>query len=178
MSKEEIQWRNSYFAEKEKLLMEKLAAFDVKEQQKLEEELPVIDNFNRFTTPIVAPPLPNVAPLPPLPEKPIMSKKIEPILPPIVPGIKTLICRNIPRTGDVKSNVKLYKETFEKYGPIVDIFIPVNADKNSQYYGTFKGFALVKFLTPEAAQKAFVDKYGKLILGENNVQIEFAKADK
>ncbi len=67
---------------------------------------------------------------------------VAPVVPPYTPGIKTIITRNLPR--DI-SEMKL-RSIFEKYGPIRDIYIPRNVDSTSPYFGTIKGFALIKFL--------------------------------
>jgi hypothetical protein len=89
-------------------------------------------------------------------------------------GIKTVIARNLPR--DV--TVQALRCVFEKYGPIKDIYIPKNMDRSSQYFGTIKGFALIKFLNPEHSAAAYTNEYGRLTLGKNNITIEFAKEDR
>lgn len=89
-------------------------------------------------------------------------------------GIKTLIVRNLPR--DI--TVQQLRNVFDKYGPIKDIYIPKNMDKSSPYFGTTKGFALIKFLNAEDSAKAFTAEYGCLTIGRNNISIEFAKEDR
>jgi len=49
-------------------------------------------------------------------------------------------------------------------------------DKNSPYYGTFKGFALIKYESPLEAARAVA--MGPLQLGRNVITLEFAKADR
>jgi hypothetical protein len=95
-------------------------------------------------------------------------------VPPFTVGIKTVIARNLPR--DV--TVQTLRGAFEKYGPIKDIYIPKNMDRSSQYFGTIKGFALIKFLNPEHSAAAYTNEYGRLVLGRNNITIEFAKEDR
>ena len=88
--------------------------------------------------------------------------------------IKTLIIRNLPRDitmGDIRG-------AFEKYGPITDVYIPKNMDRNSQYFGTIKGFALVKFLSAADSAKAQAAEYGRLKFGVKNAAVEFAKEDR
>lgn len=95
-------------------------------------------------------------------------------VPAYTPGIKTVITRNLPR--DVK--VEQLRAVFEKYGPIKDIYIPKNMDKSSPYFGTIKGFALIKFLNAAHSAQAYESQYGRLVLGRNNITVEFAKEDR
>jgi hypothetical protein len=97
-----------------------------------------------------------------------------PVVPAYTPGIKTVITRNLPR--DV--SVEQLRGVFEKYGPIRDIYIPRNADRSSPYFGTIKGFALIKFLKPTDSARAYENEYGRLTLGRNNITVEFAKEDR
>jgi hypothetical protein len=97
-----------------------------------------------------------------------------PEVPPFTMGIKTVIARNLPR--DV--SVQALRAVFEKYGPIKDIYIPKNMDRSSQYFGTIKGFALIKFLNAEHSATAYSSEYGRLTLGKNNITLEFAKEDR
>jgi hypothetical protein len=97
-----------------------------------------------------------------------------PQVPAYTPGIKTVITRNLPR--DI--TVETLRGVFEKYGPIKDIYIPRNMDKSSSYFGTIKGFALVKFLKPTDSAKAYENEYGRLTIGKNNITVEFAKEDR
>jgi hypothetical protein len=94
--------------------------------------------------------------------------------PPIPLGRLTVITRNLPR--DI--NVEQLRTVFEKYGPIRDIYIPKNADKNSPYFGTIKGFALIKFIKPTDSARAYQSEYGRLTIGKNNITVEFAKEDR
>ena len=97
-----------------------------------------------------------------------------PEVPSFTIGIKTVITRNLPR--DV--SVQALRSVFEKYGPIKDIYIPKNMDRSSQYFGTIKGFALIKFLNPEHSAAAYTNEYGRLTLGKNHITVEFAKEDR
>jgi hypothetical protein len=89
-------------------------------------------------------------------------------------GIKTIIVRNLPR--DITTE-KL-RAIFEKYGPVRDIYIPKNMDKSSPYFGTIKGFSLIKFLKAEDSARAYHTEYGCLTIGKNNITVEFAKEDR
>jgi hypothetical protein len=91
-----------------------------------------------------------------------------------VKGIRTLIARNLPR--DI--TVHQLRDKFEGFGIIQDIYIPRNMDRSSPYFGTVKGFALVKFLRPEEALRAFQSLYRRLRLGTNCIYLEFAKEDR
>jgi hypothetical protein len=102
------------------------------------------------------------------------SAPTERVVPAYTPGIKTVITRNLPR--DV--SVEQLRGVFEKYGPIKDIYIPRNMDKSSPYFGTIKGFALIKYLKPTDSARAYESEYGRLTLGRNNITVEFAKEDR
>jgi hypothetical protein len=107
-------------------------------------------------------------------DKPVVKTIETPIVPAYTPGIKTVITRNLPR--DV--SVEQLRAVFEKYGPLRDIYIPRNMDKSSPYFGTIKGFALIKFLKPTDSARAYENEYGRLTLGKNNITVEFAKEDR
>ncbi len=101
-------------------------------------------------------------------------KPVAPVVPAFAPGIKTIITRNLPR--DI--TVEQLRCVFEKYGPVRDVYIPRNMDKSSPYFGTIKGFALIKFLKPEHSATAYTEQYGRLTIGKNNITVEFAKEDR
>ena len=88
--------------------------------------------------------------------------------------IKTLIARNLPR--DVTSDE--LRTLFEKHGPIRDTYIPKNLDTNSPYYGTIKGFALIKFMSHTDSTRAFVAEQTRMYLRGKMITIEFAKEDR
>lgn len=88
--------------------------------------------------------------------------------------IKTLVARNLPR--DVTSDE--LRALFEKHGPIRDIYIPKNLDTNSPYYGTIKGFALLKFMSHTDSTRAFIAEQTKMFLRGKMITIEFAKEDR
>jgi RNA recognition motif-containing protein len=48
-------------------------------------------------------------------------------------------------------------------------------DKTSPYYGTIKGFALIKFLSLKDAIAAYNAEFGRLYMGFRLVSIEYAK---
>ena len=86
-------------------------------------------------------------------------------------GIRTVMARNLPRDSTLKD----LHDGFAIYGAIQDIYMPKNLDKNSPYYGTFRGFALIKYENPMEAARAVA--VGPLQLQKNIVTLEFAKAD-
>jgi len=88
--------------------------------------------------------------------------------------IKTLVARNLPR--DVTSSE--LNDLFVKHGPIRDVYIPKNLDPSSPYYGTIKGFALIKFLSHTDSTRAFLGEQNKLLLRGKMITIEFAKEDR
>lgn len=107
------------------------------------------------------------------PEAPTTSEPIVP-LPTESHGIKTIIARNLPR--DI--TVEHLRGVFERFGPIKDIYIPKNMDRQSAYFGTIKGFALIKFISPSDSAKAYQGTFGRLTFGRNNITVEFAKQDR
>jgi FUS-interacting serine-arginine-rich protein 1 len=90
---------------------------------------------------------------------------------PAIHPTKVLIAHNIPR--DITQED--LRHAFEIYGPIRDIYIPKNMDKTSPYYGTIKGFALIKFLSINDAIAAYNAEFGRLYMGFKLVSIEYAK---
>lgn len=102
-----------------------------------------------------------------------------PILPPCTEslynpkGVKTIIARNLPR--DIMTNE--LTSIFEKYGAICDIYIPKNQNQDSPYYGTIKGFAIIKFLTSQGSTRAFMGETNDLVIRSKKVTVEFAKED-
>ena len=95
-------------------------------------------------------------------------------VPPFVVGIKTLIARNLPR--DI--TVETVRAAFGRYGQVRDVYIPKNMDRNSPHFGTVKGFALVKFNTPEESAAAYQNEWGRLQFGKNKITVEFAQQDR
>lgn len=89
-------------------------------------------------------------------------------------GIKTLVVHNLPR----HITVEMLRIVFEKYGPLKDVYIPKNLDISSPFYGTIKGFAIIKFIHSEHSANAFINEYGRLIIDNNIISIEFAKSDR
>ena len=87
---------------------------------------------------------------------------------------KNLILHNIPRDSTVND----LRQHFEKYGPIRDIYIPRNKDEKSAHFGTVKGFALVKYLSPESAKKAYDAEFGRLYLNYRLISVEYANEDR
>ena len=87
---------------------------------------------------------------------------------------KVLIAHNIPR-DITHEELRL---TFEKYGPLRDIYIPKNMDKASPYYGTIKGFAIIKFLSINDAITAYNAEFGRLYMGFKLISLEYAKDER
>ena len=87
-------------------------------------------------------------------------------------GVRTVMARNLPRDITLKE----LHAGFAFYGAIQDIYLPKNMDKSSPYYGTIKGFALIKYTTPLEAARAVA--VGPLQVQKNIILLEFAKADR
>lgn len=100
---------------------------------------------------------------------------------------KTIILRNLPRDcEDLETALQL---TFMRYTSLKDIYIPKNVDTSSPYFGTIKGFALIKFgqlSDSVAAYNAALatgsgssgSSSGTFKLGRNYVSVEYAKEDR
>lgn len=86
-------------------------------------------------------------------------------------GIRTVVARHLPRDITLKE----LHDGFAFYGAIQDIYLPKNMDKSSPYYGTIRGFALIKYTTPLEAARAVA--VGPLQIEKNIIMLEFAKAD-
>jgi RNA recognition motif. (a.k.a. RRM, RBD, or RNP domain) len=88
-------------------------------------------------------------------------------------GIRTIVARNLPRTI---TDLELRKQ-FGAHGAIQDVYIPKNTTPG-KYFGTIKGFALIKFHTHKDSTKAFLAEKDGLFLGGNAVTLEFANQDR
>lgn len=90
--------------------------------------------------------------------------------------LKTLIVRNLPRNiGDGELHA-----IYSRYGNVTDIYIPMNKDKTNPYYGTIKGFALIKYANADDALKGYIAE-GTMIKREirgKKLVTEFAKEDR
>jgi RNA recognition motif-containing protein len=86
-------------------------------------------------------------------------------------GIRTVMARNLPRDITLKE----LHAGFAFYGTIQDIYLPKNMDKSSPYYGTIRGFALIRYAKPTEAARAVA--VGPLQIEKNIIMLEFAKAD-
>ena len=85
--------------------------------------------------------------------------------------ICTLMVKNVPRDSDnLNQDLRLL---FSKYGPIKDIYIPINRD--GKYAGTIKGFAKLQFRKYHSADNAVT---ASLYLRNNKLAIEYANQDK
>jgi hypothetical protein len=87
-------------------------------------------------------------------------------------GVRTVMARNLPRDITLKE----LRAGFAFYGEIQDIYIPKNMDKSSPYYGTIRGFALIRYAKPTEAARAVA--VGPLQVQNNVITLEFAKADR
>ena len=87
-------------------------------------------------------------------------------------GIRTVVARHLPRDITLKE----LHDGFSFYGTIQDIYIPKNMDKSSPYYGTIKGFALIKYTKSTEAARAIA--VGPLQIQKKIITLEFAKADR
>lgn len=102
-----------------------------------------------------------------------------PILPPCTESlynpkeVKTLIARNLPRDISIAE----LKNIFEKHGVLCDVYIPKNQNQQSPYYGTIKGFAIIKFLTSQGSTRAFIAETSNLVIRSKKIALEFAKED-
>ena len=86
---------------------------------------------------------------------------------------RTLMAKNLPRDICVTE----LRTIFAKYGPIVDLYIPKNADRSSPYFGTIKGFAKIQFLSADSAAAAYKGTWLGLNIRGNNISVEPANAD-
>lgn len=88
--------------------------------------------------------------------------------------VKTIVARNLPR-DTTEEELKI---VFSKHGPVRDVYIPKNLDKNSSYYGTIKGFALVKFMSATDSTRAYMAETTRLHIRGKMIGLEFAKEDR
>ena len=112
---------------------------------------------------------PLARPCPGAPARPLFKKPLTYTKP-----CKTIILRNLPRDSDDLDTI--LRTAFSPYGTVRDVYIPKNMDVSSPYFGTIKGFALVKFAELSAAEAA--ETAGSLRIGRNNLSVEFAKEDR
>ena len=109
---------------------------------------------------------PLARPCPGAPARPLFKK-------PYSKPCKTIIIRNLPRDSDDLDT--LLRTAFSPYGIVRDVYIPKNMDAASPYFGTIKGFALVKFAELASAYSASAVS---LRIGGKNLSVEFAKEDR
>lgn len=126
--------------------------------------------------PPVTRPVPPVEPTKPktwakLPDVEPKVDKVEHNVDPNPNKICTLMVKNVPRDSD-NLNQDL-RVLFSKYGPIKDIYIPINRD--GKYAGTIKGFAKLQFRKYHSADNAVT---ASLYLRNNKLAIEYANQDK
>jgi hypothetical protein len=95
------------------------------------------------------------------------------------PKVCTLIVKNLPREMPFHDLLRTLRSIFSKYGPIADVYIPKNMDKTSPYFGTLKGFALIKFIDNSHTVSAYKTLSSRLYtLADKQLFVEFAKSDK
>ena len=105
----------------------------------------------------------------------ITLKKFFPLLfnePACTNTIKTIIVRNLSRSLSVEE----LRGIFEVHGIIHDVYLPKNMDRSSPYFGTMKGFALIKYADPSASWTALTMN-GTSLYGKN-ITVELAKVDR
>jgi hypothetical protein len=93
-------------------------------------------------------------------------------------GIKTIVLRNLPRFLTKEKLSDKIHDVLNKYGDITDVYIPINPDRSSQYYGTIKGFAMVTFLHSRDACYAHFNETGQLTINGVSILIDFAYGDR
>ena len=102
---------------------------------------------------------------------PKVESKLESKLDPNPNKVCTLMIKNVPRdSNNLNQDLRLL---FSKYGPIKDIYIPINRD--GKYAGTIKGFAKLQFRKYQSADNAVT---ASLYLRQNKLAIEYANQDK
>ena len=86
--------------------------------------------------------------------------------------IKTIIVRNLPRTITLEE----LRESFQRYGFIRNINLPINKDPHSPYYGTIRKFAFIQYDTAAESDHAVceISTHGHFIYGN---QVTAAKSD-
>jgi len=88
-------------------------------------------------------------------------------------GIRTLMVKNLPRDTTPEKLTNELRSIFKAYGPIKDVYIPVNRD--GTYAGTIKGFAKVQF---QNADHSAIAVSQSITIRKNKLVIEFAKEDR
>lgn len=87
-------------------------------------------------------------------------------------NIKTLFVRNLPRDVTVAE----MQAMFAPFGALHDVYVPKNTERG-KYFGTIKGFALIKYKHHSESTRAFLDVGAIFHLRGKEVSIEFAKQD-
>ena len=103
-------------------------------------------------------------------EKPEKPEKQEPKK---SDGVRTLMIKNLPRDTSPTMLSNELRTIFKVYGPIKDIYIPIN--KDGKYVGTIKGFAKVQFHKSAHADNAY---QARVTLRKNTLAIEYAREDR
>ena len=87
-------------------------------------------------------------------------------------NIKTLFVRNLPRDVTVVE----MQAMFSPFGLLHDVYVPKNTTPG-KYFGTIKGFALIKYKHHSESTRAFLDVGAMFYLRGKEVTIEFANQD-
>jgi len=87
-------------------------------------------------------------------------------------NIKTLFVSNLPRDVVVAE----MQAMFAPFGALHDVYVPKNTEPG-KYFGTIKGFALIKYKHYNDSTCAFLDVGATFYLRGKEVSIEFAKQD-
>ena len=88
-------------------------------------------------------------------------------------GIRTLMVKNLPRDTTPEKLTNELRSIFKAYGPIKDVYIPVNRD--GTYAGTIKGFAKVQF---QNADHSAIAVSQSITIRKNKLVIEYAREDR
>lgn len=112
-------------------------------------------------------------------ETPVREVALPKALPKALPSIsvnpcniKTLFVRNLPRDITVAE----MQTMFAPFGALHDVYVPKNTTPG-KYFGTIKGFALIKYKHYSESTRAFLDIGSTFHLRGKEVSIEFAKQD-
>ena len=123
--------------------------------------------------PVRAPVQPRTwAKLPEQPEKKTLPEQ-KPLREQKPNGIRTLMVKNLPRDTTPEKLTNELRSIFKAYGPIKDVYIPVNRD--GTYAGTIKGFAKVQF---QNADHSAIAVSQSITIRKNKLAIEYAKEDR
>jgi RNA recognition motif-containing protein len=85
-------------------------------------------------------------------------------------GYTALVAKNLPRG----INVSELRNVFGEFGTLTDVYIPMNMDKSSPYYGSIRGFARVVFAKSISCATAHAHLDDVLVIRNKRIVLEFA----